>query len=86
MEVTSVEAANTSMEPSVEDFVEATSSMEAFAKASMEACVSFSLGSFHTFHESFHGSFHELPRKNQVVQKTTSIHLLRTCTRYPSND
>ena len=83
VEVTSVEASTTSMEASVEAFVEATS-MEAFAKVSVEACVFFFLrGSFHFFHESFHrfhsfrgsfhGSFHELPRKKQVVQETDRL-------------
>ena len=59
----------TSVEASVEAFVEATS-MEAFTKASAEACGVFLRGSFHIFHESFHGSFHELSRKKQVLQET----------------
>ena len=69
VEFTSVEASPTSVEASVKAFVEA-SSMEAFTKASVEACVFFLRGSFHIFHESFHGSFHELPRKKQLVQET----------------
>ena len=42
--------------------------MEAFVEAFVEACVFFFRGSFHNFHES--GSFHELPRKKQLVQET----------------
>ena len=40
------------------------SSMEAFTDISMEASGIF----FHGIFQIFHGSFHELPRKKQVVQ------------------
>ena len=53
----------------VEDFVEATS-MEAFVKASMEASGGGFHESLYILRGTFHGSFHELPRKNQVVQET----------------
>ena len=39
--------------------------MKAFAKVSVEACVLFLRGSFH--------SFHEFSRKEQVVQETARV-------------
>ena len=87
--ITSAKDPITSIKASIEAFVEVTSMeafVEAFVKAPVEATsvenfispicsMDVSTAYLHGSGESFHGSFRELPRKMQVVQKTvTSSH------------
>ena len=60
------------VEESMEAFVEATT-MEYFAKASVEASGCFCRGSFHIFHESFHGIFHGSFHETSIVSVKASM-------------
>ena len=73
VEVTSVEASvEAFMDASVEAFMDA--SVEAF----MEASTAWKRGSLHGSDGSFHGSFHKLPPKMQIVQ-VARLPVLHAC-------